>query len=144
MTVLDLATAQAIIAAARKGPRSDPPRPVAVAVSDTGGHVVALEREDGAPPLLAHIAMAKAFTCVVYGQPTTELGAIADAYPIWFHGIARVAETSMGQPLIGSKGGLFIRARDGRVLGAVGVAGETGENDDQMARAGVTAVGFTD
>lgn len=144
MTVLDLATAEAIIAAARRAPRSDPPRPVAIAVCDQGGHVLALVREDGAPPLLAHIAMAKAFTCVVYGKPTTELSTIADAYPIWFHGIARVAVANMGQPLIGSKGGLFIRTEEGHMLGAVGVAGETGDKDDAMARAGIAASGFTE
>lgn len=142
MTLLDLATAEAIVSAARKGPRSTPPRPVAVAVCDAGGHVLALAWEEAAPPLLAHIAMAKAFTCIVYGKPTTELAAIADAYPIWFHGIARVATESMGQPLIGSKGGVFIRDPGGHVLGAVGVAGETGDNDDAMALTGIKAVGL--
>ena len=91
---------------------------------------------------MAHIASAKAFTCVVYGKSTTELATVADDYPIWFNGISRVAQTSMGLPLIGSKGGIAFRDGDGRVLGAVGVAGETGDRDDALALLGITAVGF--
>ena len=139
---LTLIQAQAIITAALGGQRSIPPRPIAVAVCDAGGHPLALVREAAAAPLLAHIALAKAFTCVVYGRETGELAAIADDYPTWFNGISRVAQASMGSPLAGSKGGLFIRGVDGHVLGAVGVAGETGETDVSLARHGLEIGGF--
>ena len=139
---LTLAHAQAIISAALGGQRSIPPRPIAVAVCDAGGHPLALVRESAAAPLLAHIALAKAFTCVVYGRETGELAAIADDYPTWFNGISRVAQVSMGSPLAGSKGGLFIREANGHVLGAVGVAGETGDIDVALARQGLKIGGF--
>lgn len=143
MTIrLELEQAHAIIAAALLAPRSTPPKLVAVAVCDAGGHPLALAREAGAAPLLAHIAMAKAFTCVAYGRETDDLAAVADEYPTWFNGIARVAQARMGSPLAGSKGGLFIRNASGHVLGAVGVAGETGDLDVAIARHGLTASGF--
>jgi uncharacterized protein GlcG (DUF336 family) len=54
--MLTLAKAQEIIAAALAGARSDDTRRIAVAVCDSGAHPVASAREDGAAPLLAHIA----------------------------------------------------------------------------------------
>ena len=56
--MLTLAKAQEIIVAALAGDRSDPPRQIAVAVCDAGAHPLALAREEGAAPLLAHIAQA--------------------------------------------------------------------------------------
>ena len=142
MSELTLAKAQDLIAAALSAERSTPRRPIAIAVCDAGGHPLALGREADAPPLLAHIATAKAFTCIAYGKATGELAAVADDYPVWFNGISRVAVSSMGLPLIGSKGGLSFRNGDGRLLGAVGVAGETGDNDDALAKIGIAAAGF--
>jgi uncharacterized protein GlcG (DUF336 family) len=138
---LTLERAQHIIAAALALPRTAPEKRIAVAVCDAGGHPIALAREDGAPPLLAEIAIAKAFTVVVYGRETGALGDVADAYPVWFGGISRVAQASMGRPLIGSKGGVGIRGADGRIHGAVGIAGETGQRDEEIARLAIEAAG---
>ena len=104
MPNLSLATAQQIIAAALAGKRSSPERRIAVAVCDAGAHPLALAREDGAAPLLAHIAQAKAFTCVAYGKPTDLVRDWAEATPAWFEGVTNVAQSRMGLPLIGSKG----------------------------------------
>ena len=142
MPDLDLATAQRIIAAALAGERSSAERRIAVAVCDAGGHPLALAREAGAAPLLAHIAEAKAFTCIAYGKPTDSVRVWAEETPIWFEGVSRVAAARMGLPLIGSKGGVAIRDADGRVLGAVGVAGEAGEHDEALACRGIEAVGL--
>ena len=141
MAGLTLKQAQAMIAAALAGERSTPSRAIAVAVCDSGGHPVALAREDGAAPLLAHIAQAKAFTCIAYGKPSKTIADMAEGYPIWFHGICRVAQTEMGSPLAGSKGGVLIRDATGEVLGALGVAGEAGETDEALAVRGIEAAG---
>ena len=141
--MLTLAQAQMIITAALAAPRSQPRRAIAVAVCDAGGHPLALAREADAPPLLAHIAMAKASTVVVYGKPTAELAKIADDYPVWFGGISRVAQSALGAPLIGSKGGRPIRDAAGQLLGAIGIAGETGDMDDALADTGIAAAGFS-
>ena len=142
MTQLALESAQRIIDAAIAGGRTGPDRHIAVAVCDAGGHPLALGREQDAAPLLAHIAQAKAFTCIAYGKPTDAVRAWAEETPIWFHGVARVAEQRMGLPLIGSKGGVYIRDASGAVLGAVGVAGEAGEQDEALAVLGIRAAGL--
>lgn len=140
--MLTLAIAQSMIATAMAAPRSSPQKRIAVAIADAGGHVLAMLREEGAPPLLARIAEAKAFTPIVYGRSTADLAPIADEYPIWFNGISRVAQASMGQPLIGSKGGLAFKNAAGAVIGAIGIAGETGDKDDELARLAIREAGF--
>lgn len=143
MHALTLNAAQNIVSSALTGGRTGPERHIAVAVCDAGGHPLALGREEDAAPLLAHIAQAKAFTCIAYGKSTDAVREWAEATPIWFHGVARVAEQRMGLPLIGSKGGVYVRDKDGQVLGAVGVAGEAGEQDEKLAIAGIEAAGFS-
>ena len=135
---LTLDTAQRILAA----PRSDPRRPIAVAVGDAGANPLAMSREEDAPPLLAHIAMAKAFTCAAYGKPSKLVMEWADDAPNWFQGVGHVAASTMGMPLTGSKGGVIIRDAAGALIGAVGVAGEAGEIDEAIALAGIEAVGL--
>ena len=143
MSGLGLQTAQQIIAAALAGERSAPERRIAVAVCDAGAHPLALAREDGAAPLLAHIAQAKAFTCVAYGTPTDLVREWAEETPTWFHGVSRVAGKTMGLPLIGSKGGVTVTDDAGNILGAVGIAGEAGDFDEALAVRGIESVGLT-
>jgi uncharacterized protein GlcG (DUF336 family) len=142
MSGISLELAQKIIAAALAGERSSAERRIAVAICDAGAHPVALAREDGAAPLLAHIAQAKAFTCVAYGKPTDLVRDWAEASPIWFEGVTNVAQQTMGMPLIGSKGGVIARDSAGNTLGAVGVAGEAGEQDEALARLGIESLGL--
>lgn len=89
--MLTLAKAQEIVAAALAGQRSDATRRVAVAVCDAGAHPLALGREEEAAPLLAHIAQAKAFTCIAYGKPSKLVMEWAEDAPNWFQGIGHVA-----------------------------------------------------
>jgi len=140
--MLTLEMARRIAETAIAGPRSSDDRVIAVAVVDRGGHPLAMLREDIAPPLLAHIAEAKAKSCVVYGKPTRAIMEWADDTPNWFHGVSRVSQDRMGLPLIASKGGVIIRDHDGVLLGAVGVAGEAGDMDEALALQGIEAVGL--
>ncbi|MBI1385941.1 MAG: heme-binding protein [Rhizobiales bacterium] len=139
---LDLESAMRIVAAALAGERTDASRRIAVVVVDRGGHTLAAVREADAPPLLVHIAEAKAKTSVVYGKPTRTVMAWAQETPLWFHGVARVAQERMGLPMIASKGGVIVRDGAGTLIGAVGVAGEAGDRDETLAIAGIGAVGL--
>lgn len=125
-----------------KAPRQSIDRPVAVAICDSGGHLIGMLREEGAPPLLGHIAHAKAFTCVAYGKTPGALAELGDAHPLWFQGISAIAQSKMGAPLAGSQGGVFIKDGRGQTIGAIGVAGETGEQDVALATLGVEAAKF--
>jgi len=140
--VLTLERAQAIVRAALAGPRSDASRRIALAVVDGGGHLLALAREEGAAPLLAHIAEAKAQSCVAYGKPTRLIQAWAEATPAWFEGVSRVAQSRLGLPLIGSLGGVLILGDADARIGAVGVAGEAGQTDEALAVLGIGATQF--
>lgn len=140
--MLTLKKAQEIVDAALAGERSDAARRIAVAVCDAGAHPLALGREEEAAPLLAHIAQAKAFTCIAYGKPSKLVMEWADGSPNWFQGIGHVAQNRMGLGLTGSLGGVIIRDGDGRAIGAVGVAGEAGPVDEALAVRGIEAAGF--
>lgn len=139
---LTLARAQAIVAAALAGTRTGPERFIAVCVVDAGGHPLLMQREERAPPLLSHIAEAKARTCVLYGRPTRLMRDWAEAAPNWFHGVREVALARADLPLIAGLGGVIIRAPGGAVMGACGIAGEAGEQDEALAVAGITAAGL--
>lgn len=139
---LTLTQAQGIVTAALAGARSGPERFIAVCVVDAGGHPLAMLREDGAAPLLAHIAEAKARTCVLYGRPTRVVRDWAEATPNWFHGVREVALARAGLPLIASLGGVIIRAPGGALLGACGIAGEAGEFDEALGAQGIAAAGL--
>ncbi|MEM8790486.1 MAG: heme-binding protein [Pseudomonadota bacterium] len=140
--MLSLDDATRIIDTALAGARSDDSRRIAVCVVDAGGHPVAMKREADAPPLLSHIAEAKARTCVLYGKPTKTVMEWADATPNWFHGVRDVAMARAGLPLIGSLGGVIIRDGAGAVIGACGIAGEAGAFDQSLGVAGIEAAGF--
>lgn len=143
IAALTTAVARRIVDAALGAPRSPGPRrPIAIAVGDAGANPLVMLREEDAPPLLAHIAMAKAFTCAAYGRPSKLVMEWADASPNWFQGIGHVAASRMGMPLTGSLGGVIIRDADGVLLGAVGVAGEAGEVDQAISVAGIEAAGL--
>ena len=135
--MLTLEQAEAIIRAAMAGGRTDKSRKIAVAVVDAGGHLLALSREETAPPLLGQIAQAKAQSCIVYGKPTRTIMEWAEATPIWFDGVSRTAQSAMGLPLIGSLGGVLILDGEDRRIGAVGVAGEAGQWDEELAVLGI-------
>lgn len=142
MTKLTLDQAQLILRTALEGPRTDQTRRIAIAVVDSGGHPLAMAREETAPPLLAHIAEAKAKSCITYGKPTRSIMEWASETPIWFEGVSRVAQSRTGLPLIGSLGGVMIRDSEGELVGAAGVAGEAGSMDEQLAVAGIESAGF--
>ena len=142
MTTLSFETAADIVRHAIAGPRSEPGRYVAVAVCDAGGHPMALGREANAAPLRAHIAQAKAATCIALGQPTRRIMDGAIGHETWFESVSKVADAKMGSPLIFSLGGVVIQDEDGAVLGAVGVAGEQGEQDERLAILGIESVGL--
>lgn len=140
--MLTLEQAQGIVGAALAGPRTDETRRIAVAVVDAGGHLLALAREAEAPPLLGQIAEAKAQSCILYGKPTRTIMDWAEATPVWFQGVSQVAQGRGGLPLIGSLGGVLILDEEDKRIGAVGVAGEAGQRDEDLAVLGIETTPF--
>jgi uncharacterized protein GlcG (DUF336 family) len=106
---------------------------VSIAIVDDGGHLLWLQRLDGAPPISAHIAPAKANTAAL-GQRESRV------YEETING-GRVSFLSAPDLKGMLEGGVPVM-KDGACLGAVGVSGVKSTEDAQIARAGIAALGL--
>ena len=138
MAKLKLAHADTIINTALAEARKLKLAPLAVAVLDAGGHVIAFKREDGAGIVRFDIAYGKAWGALGMGFGTREITARAEKFPAF---ITSLYAISQGRA-VPSPGGVLVLDEDGEVIGAVGVSGDTGDNDELCALAGIKAAGF--
>ncbi len=109
--------------------------PLSVVVLDAGGHVKAFEREDGAAPGRFAIAHGKAYGAVMLGMAGTAQMQRAEAQGYFMGAVNGVFE---GQ-VIPVPGGVLIRDKRGVVVGALGVTGDTSDNDAVCAVAGINS-----
>ena len=137
MTNLTLATANTIIDAALAKGRELGLKPLCVAVLDRGGHLIALQREDGASNLRPQIAMAKASGALGLGVSSRAIGEMAVERPTFVASLASLT----GSEIIPAAGGLLIHGENG-LIGAVGITGDTSDNDEACAAAGIAAAGL--
>src|ERR671933_1932839 len=105
---------------------------VSVAVVDEGGLLLALARMDGAPPLSAQIAEAKAVGAALWHRDGASLAEVQRDRPAFFQQVDRLVRL----PIIPGLGSVLVR-RGQAVLGAVGVSGAAPEQDRDCAQAGV-------
>jgi uncharacterized protein GlcG (DUF336 family) len=114
-------------------------KPLAVVVLDAGGHVQAFEREDGASPGRFGVAHGKAYGSIMLGIPSSAQMARAEQQA-YFIGAVNGA---FDGKLVPVPGGILIRDRKGDVIGAVGISGDTSDNDVKAGLAGIEAAGLT-
>jgi uncharacterized protein GlcG (DUF336 family) len=112
--------------------------PLTVAVLDAGGHLVAFKREDQSGILRPDIAMGKAWGALGMGYGSREIAERAKAMPIF---ITALTAISQGR-FVPVAGGVLIKSPKNEILGAVGVTGDTSDNDEACAVAGIEAVGL--
>ena len=105
---------------------------VTIAVADDGGHLLWLQRQDGAAPISAHIAPAKARTAAVGRRESKAYEEMINKGRVSFLS----APTLEGM----LEGGVPI-SKDGHCLGAIGVSGAKSDEDAQIANAGIAALG---
>jgi glc operon protein GlcG len=105
---------------------------VAVAVVDEGGHLIALGRMDGAPPLSPQIAEAKAVGAAMFLRDGGALAQMAQDRPGFFSAADRMVRV----PLIPGIGSIPIKHED-RYVGAIGVSGARPEQDLECAETAV-------
>ena len=124
--------AHALIAAADAAARGIGIR-VTIAVTDAGGHLSALARNDGAPFLTVGVAIDKAWTATSFGLPTH----------VWADVIAnpQVAQLAHQPRLVAVGGGVPI-VLDGRVVGGIGISGGNAAQDREAAEIALKATGF--
>ncbi|CRK74588.1 MULTISPECIES: GlcG/HbpS family heme-binding protein [Nereida] len=108
-------------------------KPLSVIVLDAGGHVKAFEREDGAAPGRFAIAQGKAYGAVMLGMAGTAQMARAEQQAYFMAAVNGV----YGGQVVPVPGGVLVRDKKGAVIGAVGVTGDTSDNDAEAALAGL-------
>ena len=113
-------------------------KPLSVVVLDAGGHVIAFEREDGASPGRFAIAHGKAFGAVMLGMPGSAQMARAEQQAYFMGAVNGL----FGGQVVPVPGGILVKDGDA-VIGAVGVTGDTSDNDAEAGMAGIAAAGLT-
>lgn len=135
---ISIAQARMIIATALAKGRATGMKPLSVVVLDAGGHTIAFEREDGAAPGRYALAHGKANGCIMLGLPGSAIQARADAQAYFVQAMNGLYAGAF----VPVKGGVLVRDAAGTVLGAVGVTGDTSDNDAIAACAGIEAAGL--
>jgi uncharacterized protein GlcG (DUF336 family) len=139
MTGLGLDTARAIVAAARAHGADAGLKPLTVVVLDAGGHVVAAEREDGSSIGRFAIAQGKAHGALSLGMGSRSLMKRAEEQAYFI----AAATSALGGSLVPVPGGVLVRDAGGELLGAVGISGDSSDNDEAAAVAGIESAGLT-
>jgi len=138
MTKLTLITANMIITAAFAKGAELKLKPLTVAVLDAGGHLKAFQKQDGASMLRAEIATGKAYGALAVGMGSRWLDQAAKERPHFVEGLNAVS----GGRIVPVPGGVLIRDAAGELIGAVGITGDTSDNDEIAAIAGIEAAGL--
>jgi uncharacterized protein GlcG (DUF336 family) len=133
---IGLETAKTITAGARATAAERGLKPLTVVVLDAGGHVVSVEREDGSSNNRFEIAFGKAYGALALGMGSRALMARAEQQPYFIAS----ATAAIGGKLMPVPGGVLVKDDTGAVVGCVGVSGDTSDNDELAAIAGIKAV----
>lgn len=138
MDALTLDTALALAQGTLRAGRARGLSPLTAAVLDVGGHVVALLRDDGASLLRPQIAVGKAWGCLGMGFGGRELSERAARMPAFFNALSDMSRGRM----VPVPGGVLLSSRGGTLLGAIGVSGDSSDNDELCALEAISAAGL--
>ncbi|BAS11016.1 conserved hypothetical protein [Arthrobacter sp. Hiyo4] len=136
---IDLVTAQSIIAKALATGQQHGFKPLTVVVLDAGGHVTAVARQDGASNNRFEIAQGKAYGALALGMGSRALMERAEQQAYFI----AAATAALGGRLIPVPGGVLIRDAEGAIKGAVGISGDSSDNDETAAATAIEAAGLT-
>jgi uncharacterized protein GlcG (DUF336 family) len=134
---MSLETARTIISATRAAATERGLKPLTVVVLDAGGHVLAVEREDGSSHGRFGVARGKANGALALGIGSRALMVRAEQQAYFVASLP----AAVGGAVVPVPGGVLVRDGD-LVLGAVGVSGDTSDNDEAAAIDGVLAAGL--
>ncbi|KJY81861.1 GlcG protein [Vibrio galatheae] len=107
--------------------------PLTVAVLDSGGKLISLQRQDGSSMMRPDIAIAKAWGALALGCSSRKLAQDADNRPAFISAVNVLAHGNM----VPVPGGLLIRDAEKNILGAVGVSGDLSDIDESCALGGI-------
>lgn len=135
---ISLAQASAVVDATLKKARELKQMPQTVVVLDAGGHVVCAKREDGSGIIRFEVAVGKAYGALGMGWGSRTMMERAAQNPNFLTAIVAAS----GGRMVPNPGGILIRDGGGQILGALGISGDTGDNDEIIGVAGIEAAGL--
>ncbi len=139
MPRLTLTQANALIEAALAKGAELGLKPLTVTVHDAGGHLIACQRQDGASHMRVKLAGGKACGALALGVSSRTIGEMALDRP---HFVASLHTMSEGG-MVPAAGGVIVCDVEGTILGAIGVTGDTSDNDEACALAAIESLGLT-
>lgn len=138
MTALTLTQARIILDTALAHAHGAGFKPLAVAVLDARGALKSFAADDATSLKRGEIAIGKAYGAIALGVGSRSIAKMAAERP---HFVAAVSHV-VGGAMIPVPGGVLIRNAEGGLVGAVGISGDTSDNDEAAALAGIVAAGF--
>ncbi len=138
MTELKLDVARKILDAALAKGAELKLNPLAVTVLDARGATKAFAAQDGTSLLRGEIAHGKAYGALSLGMGSRAIFKRATEQAFFVSAINTMAKGA----LVPVPGGVLIRDAGGAVIGAVGISGDTSDNDEACALAGIAAAGL--
>lgn len=140
MSALTLAKSRRIIAVAlKKAQEIGLTKPMSVVVLDARGAVKAFESQDGSSTLRFKMAFGKANGSLSLGIGSRAIFERAQQQPFFVQAVNALAQGD----LLPVPGGVLVKDRKGAIIGAVGVTGDTSDNDEICAVAGIEVAGFS-
>lgn len=139
MTEITLDQVQTILRVTLAKGRELELKPLSVIVLDAGGHPLGFLRDDESAPGRFAIAHGKAYGSVMLGMAGTAQMARAEQQAYFMAAVNGV----YGGQVVPVPGGVLVRDEDGKIIGAVGVTGDSSENDAAAAQAGIDAAGLS-
>jgi len=113
-------------------------RPIAVVVVEPGAIPKAFKKEDGSAMLRFEMAMGKAYAALALGRSSSLVRMRTEERPLFMDFLFKAS----ADKIFAEGGGMLIRDADGALLGAVGVTGDTQEQDEALAAHGIRAAGL--
>ncbi|MEM7500091.1 MAG: heme-binding protein [Pseudomonadota bacterium] len=139
MTTITLELARRIIAGTFSKGHEMGLKPLSVVVLDAGGNVKAFERQDGASNLRFNMAYAKAYGAIGVGQGGRALMNRAESQGYFMNSLT----AAFGGNVLPVPGGILVRdGEGGPIIGAVGITGDTSDNDEAAGLAAIAEAGF--
>jgi uncharacterized protein GlcG (DUF336 family) len=136
---LELLIAKKILESALAHASAQGFKPMAIGVIDARGALKAFAAQDGTSLKRGEIALGKANGAIALGMGSRALMKRAETQAYFI----TAATAAIGGSLVPVPGGVLVKDAAGTLLGAVGVSGDTSDNDEAAALAGIKAAGFT-
>ena len=136
--MITLEQANRIIEAIFSQGRKLPCRPLSVIVVEPGAKVKAFQKEDDSAMMRFEMAYGKAYAALALGRSSSLVRMRTEERPLFMQYLIRAS----GDQIFPEGGGMLIRNKDGEVIGAVGVTGDTQERDEELAAHGIRASGL--